>query len=316
MKYDRLLRLTSLIDHISSVPGKNYQFYAEKFGVSTRTIRRDVDTLAEAGLPVETSAGIRFINEVELSDINFTYNEAFSLMIALSELKRYTQFDGELEQVKIKLKQVLPDKLAGIVQEIEKRVGIYPSRTEIATEVSDKMMPIISSLIDNRRLKIKYYSFSSNEVKWRKIDPYGVFFRRRGWYLAAYCHLVNEIRTFRFSRVREWKHLKEYFKLPNDFDLDEYVTECWELMKGESAEVEVKFSSDVAQLILETEFNKHEEKELLEDGSVIYRVKVEGWREIFYWILSFGGDAEIIKPDWLRDKAENEAEKMLGLYSS
>ncbi|ADL12351.1 helix-turn-helix transcriptional regulator [Acetohalobium arabaticum] len=316
MKYDRLLRLTSLIDHIASAPGKNFQFYADKFGVAARTIRRDVDTLAEAGLPVETSAGIRFINDIELPNINFTYNEAFALMIALSELKRYTQFDGELEQVKVKLEEVFPDKLAEIAKEIEKRVGIYPSRTEIATEISDKMMPIISSLIDNRRLEIKYYSFSSDEVKWRKVDPYGVFFRRRSWYLAAYCHLADEVRTFRFSRVREWNHLREYFELPDDFNLDEYVTESWELMKGEPAEIEVKFASDVAQLILETEFNKDEEKELLKDGSVIYRVKVEGWREIFYWILSFGGDAEIIKPDWLRSKAEDEAKRMLKLYSS
>ncbi|MBM7555641.1 helix-turn-helix transcriptional regulator [Halanaerobacter jeridensis] len=315
MKYDRLLRLTSLIDYISSAPGKTYQFYADEFGVHPRTIRRDIDALSEAGLPVETSAGIRFINDIQLPEIDFNYNQAFTLMIALSELKRYTQFGGELTEVKKKLKETLPDKLVAMVEEIEKRIGIYPSRPEIATEISDKMMPIISSLINNRRIKINYYSFSSDETTQRKIDPYAVFFRRRDWYLVGFCHLRNQLRMFRFSRILEWEHLDQYFELPNDFDLDTYVTECWELMRNDPAEIEVKFSSDVAQLILETEFNKQEEKEKLADGSVLYRVQVKGWKEVFFWILSFGGDAEIISPDWLRDKAKGEVERMLEKYN-
>lgn len=315
MKYDRLLRLTSLIDYISSAPGKNYQFYAEKFGVHPRTIRRDINALSEAGFPVETSAGIRFINDIQLPEINFNYNQAFTLMIALSELKRYTQFGGELDEVKEKLESILPEELLNIAKKIENRVGIYPSRPEIAAEISDKMMPLISSLINNRRIEIKYYSFSSDETKKRKVDPYGIFFRRRDWYLVGYCHLREDLRTFRFSRILDWEHINQYFELPADFDLDTYVTECWELMRSEAAKIKVKFSSSVAQLILETKFNKQEEKKELSDGSVLYSVEVKGWKEVFFWILSFGGDAEIISPDWLKDKASEEAEKMLEKYS-
>jgi len=316
LKHARLVRLAGLIDYITKVPGMNYQYYASKLGVSARTIRRDVDVLEEAYFPIERSAGIRFISKVKLPEVSFSYHEALSLMVALGELKRYAEFDGILEKVKEKVAATLPDRLSEIVQEIEKRVGIYPSTGKIAARVSDKFNSILSCILDNRSVKINYKSRKSGKTFWRKVDPYGIFFRRRGWYLVAYCHEVGKRITFRFSRILELEHMKKSFKLPADFDLDSYVMESWELMKGEPAEIEVKFSPRVGDLIIEAVFHEQEEKELLEDGSVLYKIRAQGWKEVFFWILSYGGDAEIISPKWIRDRAREEAEKMMKNYQN
>jgi predicted DNA-binding transcriptional regulator YafY len=316
LKYDRLLRLTQLIDNIASVPGRNYQFYADMFEVHPRTIKRDINLLGEAGLAIETSAGIRFMNKIKLPEINFTHNEAISLMIALSELKRYINFDGQLDQVKDKIAEIIPNNLLKIVEKIEERVGIYHGTDNVALRSSDQLNPLISCLIDNRKISIKYNSRNSNNINWRKVSPYGLFFRRRAWYLVAYCELRDEIRTFRLNRIIEWEHHRQYFKLPCDFNLDNYVMKSWEVMRGDPAKIKVIFSARVSDLIMEAVFHKEEVKEYLDDGSVVYKIEVKGWKEVFLWILSYGSDAEIINPEWLRKKAEEEAEKMLKNYQN
>ncbi|TDA68049.1 MAG: WYL domain-containing transcriptional regulator [Clostridia bacterium] len=315
MRYDRLLRLVRLADAIARHPGQSYAYFARGLGVHERTIRRDVDALGEAGMPVETSSGIRFMNHGALPPVFLDYSQATALYIAATALANHEALRRPLEEALQRIAGVIPEELQEACQEVAREVRLFPAMPPDSPRAQEMLVRLRPAVEEHRRVRIKYFSFSSQATSWRTVDPYALFFRRRAWYLAGLDHKNNKILLFRLARIEAMEHTVEYFDLPEDFDLEEFLGQGFELMPGgEPVTIVARFRPEVSQLILEATFHRHEEKVQDQDGSVLYRLKVNGWKEVFFWLLSYGASVEILEPDWLRREALTVAQAMVQMY--
>ncbi|ACB84401.1 helix-turn-helix transcriptional regulator [Natranaerobius thermophilus] len=311
MKLDRLVRVMSVAEKIRKEPGITYNELAQEFDVSVRTVRRDVSVLEQAGLPVQNYHGLRFMSDVELPKVQFEPDEVILLLLMVNFISRY-EIDNQIpNSLYEKLKQYLPEKMMDKYQHIQKSVLIHPHDNEQdGRNIVRRFKDIIEC---KNRVKIYYQSHSSKQENWRMVDPYGVFFKKRAWYMVGYCHRHLDIRIFKCNRIKKIKSLPDMYDIPNDFDLEEFLSDSFELMKGEPTKIKIKFTQEVASLIEETVFYK-KEKKFRNNGDIIYELEVANWREVFSWVLSFGRKAEILEPGWMREKMINELELMKVMY--
>ncbi|UMZ73737.1 helix-turn-helix transcriptional regulator [Natranaerofaba carboxydovora] len=311
MKLDRLVRIISVIEKIRKEPGLKYKDIAEDLEVSERTIRRDIDILGEAGLPIQNYNGLRFMSDVELPKVKFDPDEVMFLLLITNFLSRY-EIDEEIpDNIYEKLKDYLPEKMIDKYKKLQKNLLIHPhNNTNDGREHIKRLKDIIES---KNRVNMYYGSHSSKDLNWRMVDPYGVFFKKKAWYMVGYCHNNNEIRMFKCSRIKQLKTLPDKYEIPKGFELEEFLTDSFDLMRGEPATIAVKFTEEVAPLIEETTFNP-KEKKTKKDGEIIYQITAANWRDVYSWVLSFGRKAEILEPKWLREKMLEEINDMKALY--
>jgi predicted DNA-binding transcriptional regulator YafY len=141
--------------------------------------------------------------------------------------------------------------------------------------------------------------------------PYG-----RSWYLVAYDHHRQDILQFKIDRVQEAEILDTAYIIPSDFDLDTYLGDAWGMMRGTEyppEEVSLLFEPQAGKWVSEEVWHKSQRIELLEDGRVRMNFFVGITPEMESWLLYYGEQVLVEKPDWLREKVRERHKKALGM---
>jgi predicted DNA-binding transcriptional regulator YafY len=144
-----------------------------------------------------------------------------------------------------------------------------------------------------------------------------MLFCRHSWYVIGHSSLHHEIRTFNLSRVQSLKRTAGRFVTPRSFRLERYLGNAWEMIPepGRDKEVIIRFKPMVARNVAEVVWHKTQQTRFLPDGSVDFSVRVSGLREISWWILGYGDQAEVLKPARLRSMVANRAKNMAAMYN-
>ncbi len=144
----------------------------------------------------------------------------------------------------------------------------------------------------------------------RLVDPYTLLPYLKSWYLVGYCHLRREIRMFKADRIESLARTGEQFDLPESFDLAGYLGQTWGLLRGEAGEPEevvLEFSPDAGRWVRDEEWHPSQRVEDLPDGRVRLHFYVGITPELRRWVLGFGRQARVIRPDslaaWVREEA-------------
>lgn len=292
-KVDRMVRFLQVL---YGRPNQHIDYYAEKVGCSSRTIRRYIEDASIAGVPIYLDHGKVGILEETITETGYlNTSETFLLLLSLDALKK-SNSDPELyyrmAEAVTRYSNELTLKEAVT---LTSRVKIFPALSEEVSSDPKVLESIIKALNANRAIEFTYQKPNEKE-EIRKVDPYYLFFKRTDWYLIGNCHLRKELRIFRVGRMANVHQLLETFVMPDNLSIEEYMGDVWELEKGDEFDLEIVFNSDVAPIIMETKYHPLEKKELLSDGSVSYKLRCSGKNEVFRWVLSFGDNAKVIKP--------------------
>ena len=94
---------------------------------------------------------------------------------------------------------------------------------------------------------------------------------------------------------------KDGFKIPEDFNLDDFMRPSFGVFQGEPIKVKIWFHPDVAGYIKEKIWHESQEIGDQGDGSIIFEAEVAGTEEIKFWIMNWGSKAEVLEPESLRD---------------
>jgi predicted DNA-binding transcriptional regulator YafY len=314
-KYERLARLLKIITLVKSNPRLNRTDLARLCEVnSVRTIQRDINSLAIANIPIFwTGEGYEIMPGFFLPPLALTLEEALSLVLSA---KAFTNgegnfHEGAIESAVSKIIATLPEGARNLLELDSDKISVESRK---AADTGGLIGRLYQAILNSKQLRISYYSYSSNEVSERVIDPYALTYRRRAWYLVAFCHERKDTLIFRTNRIKTLEHTGKTFSRPSDFSLKEYMAKSWQAMKGEETEVVVKFDPRIAPLIKEVDWHPTQRIEDLSDGSILYTVTVSGTKEISFWILSYGQEAEVISPASLRDELATVTEKMCQRY--
>lgn len=188
----RLLKLLSLLQTPRDWSGPEL---AERLGVTTRTVRNDVDRLRGLGYPVHATPGVaggyKLGAGAKMPPLLLDDDEAVAIALSLS-----TQDSETADRALRKLEQVLPSRLRHRVSALQEvTVG---TATELDPEVT---VQIVTACRARERLRFDYVKFGGEHDR-REVEPYRLVHTRGRWYLVAWDVARQDWRTFRADRIR------------------------------------------------------------------------------------------------------------------
>ncbi|MEN6521821.1 MAG: transcriptional regulator [Armatimonadota bacterium] len=313
--------LLQMIDLLRERPGLSIDKLAAILGRSERTIYRYLESLSdELHVGIYCEQGGYYLAERPVSSqLDLSPKEVLAVRLALTSnaLGKGAPFSDYAVTAWKKIELALTgDSLKEVQSSITDR-SIYASQCSQTKASSEVVDCLADSIERSKRISVIYCSQRSGETKSLFIDPYALVFRRHNWYLIAFSHSHGRIIQLKLIRIVKAEKTGENFQLPHDFSVDSFYAKSWEMWTGDEERlVRVKFSPRVARIIKETKRHPSQELQDTPDGGVIFSVKVSGIEEISFWILSWGSNAEVIEPDDLRKLIDENAQKMLSIYSS
>ena len=280
---------------------------AVDLGVSTRTIKRDVDFMAgRLRLPVEYDArryGYYYTHPVEqFPSVAMTEGEVFALLVAHKAIAQYhgTPFEQPLQAAFRKLTGQLNDEHALSLGNMEQALSFHPFAPD---EADLESFQILSRAVQAQRaVQFLYKNLGADKAQTRRVHPYHLACVENRWYLVAHDVARQAMRNFAMTRMRRVTLLPDRFKRPKDFRIEEYLKGSFGIFQaGDDFEVVVDFDKWAAELVRERRWHQTQELTDLPGGGVRLRLLLNNLAEVERWILSWGTHATVVRPERLRE---------------
>lgn len=218
---NRLSRLTAILIQLQTKRIVTASELANKFGVSKRTIYRDIKALEQSGVPVltEEGKGYTLMNGYKVPPVMFTEKQANALILAeqlvlknkdASFVKDYSE---AIDKIKSILKYTTKDKANLLADRTQYNQVIHQKRN------SNNLSDLQNALTNYNLVKIQYTNKEEITTN-RIIEPFALL-NSENWYLVAFCRLRKEFRFFRLDRILRIEILFENFT-PHNMTLQEY----------------------------------------------------------------------------------------------
>lgn len=217
----RLSRLTAILIQLQTTRILTATNLANKFGVSVRTIYRDIRALEQAGVPIitEDGKGYRLMEGYRVPPVMFTEAQANALIIA----EQLVLKNKDASLVKDYVEAV--DKIKSVLRyHVKDKVNLLSERTRFAQNIhrernSNNLSDLQFALTNFFLVKIEYTN-EQHKTTCRTIEPFALL-STENWLLVAYCRLRKEFRFFRLDRIEKLEILSEKFE-PHGMTLQEY----------------------------------------------------------------------------------------------
>lgn len=304
MKINRMIEIVTILLNKKTVTAASL---AERFGVSQRTIYRDIDLLSASGVPVYTSkgtnGGISIMESYTLNRAILSDADKDLLLFALNSLQstRHPEVNNVLE----KLGAVFENRCSDWISVDFSPWGYDPGS-------GDKFSDIKTAVLQNRVLRIDYIN-SQNVKSSRKIQPLYLDFKYKTWYLRAWCCERGDFRTFRISRIKKVDILDEKFDR----------SECLARAPQSGISDDGGSWSSTVHLILQFEeaalyrlLDDYDDIEIQDNGDGTYTLEVDFPEDewVYGYILSFGTNVKVIEPENIKKIIRQKAKKISENY--
>lgn len=313
---NRTERLFALILLLQNRPNMSSRELAEHFGVSRRTVFRDLRALSESGVPLTYAegGGYEILEGYQLPPLMLSAREAATLLIGTEFMK--LQPDASLrkdaDEVELKIKSVLPEEIREYIETLKDRTVLDPYwlySVDDEREEQGRWYELSEAVAKQRSVIMEYFVQSRNEMTKRKVDPLGLVYYSDHWNLIAFDHLRGEVRNFRLDNIRDMHVLFERFEQPEGFDLAEFVKESG----GEPRRIVVRFEREVyrwARRSIPAEIDaERDEGEFVE-----VTFEFENLEYVAQWLVRWRTGARVIEPEELRYLVREEARATAAMY--
>jgi predicted DNA-binding transcriptional regulator YafY len=282
------------------------QELADHFEVSVRTIHRDVESLAAAGVPVEAlrgpAGGYRLAGGYRTKLTGLTTQEAEALFVAPAPAAELG-LGGVLANARLKVLAALPAELQERATRAERYFHLDTRKWFRGEDTVPHLPTIASATWRELRLSARYRE--GPRVVRRTLDPLGLVLKGGAWYLVA--RRSAGMRVYRVSRFVSVKVRDERFERPEGFDLAAYWDEWSRTFEASRPRVEVKLRASELAI-------RHLPRDL-QGGDGIFTVGFESLEEAFRELLKFGPDAEVLEPVELRQRIAVTAAEVGAMYA-
>ena len=296
----------------------------EELECSRATAKRLIAYLRDfLGAPVQyvpEAGGYAYVerggDSYELPGVWFSADELLALLTLDRMLERTTP--GILEQELAPLKRKLSDMLAHRrlgSGEIQHRVRILG----MASRAMDhhKFAQIAGALVRRKKLHVFYHGRARDQTTERNISPQRLVHYRDNWYLDAWCHLRNGLRSFSLDRLHVVKALDELAEPVPETQLDAYFAASYGIFAGKPvAEAVLRFTPEAARWVADEQWYPAQKSEVLPDGGLELRIPYSDPRELIGDILRHGPQVEVLAPETLRRAVHEQLRAALGVYQS
>jgi predicted DNA-binding transcriptional regulator YafY len=163
----------------------------------------------------------------------------------------------------------------------------------------------------------------------RHVEPYAIFYARRALYAivrdvnppavtTALRDQWSDLRTLKLSRIAYCTDGGQHFHMPDDFDIEEYLGDAWEIVRNvrtPRSTVVVDVAPEYGINIGDTMWHATQERRVLANGTHRFTFRVRGHDELRYWILWLGEGATVVQPKSLREEVRRLARAIAAKYA-
>jgi proteasome accessory factor C len=303
----RFKRLLQLVPYVLERPGVEVDEVCERFDISRTLLIADLNLLFVCGLPGYGPG-----------DLIEAYIDGGRVIIRTAEYfkrpPRLTAEEGLLLYAGARALEaagVANDALDRAMKRLEEALGPEVlERVRIGVDNAGDLGRLRQALETHRRVHLKYYAHSKDEVTERDVDPWALFVSAGFWYLVGWCHRVNDERVFRVDRILESKVLEEVVEAPSDLDLTKY--ESLYVQGPGAVPVVLDVSPDVASWV--AEYYPLDSQEPQKDGWIRLRLTAGGMAWLERLLLRLGAQARVVEPASLKAAVKDLACRVLKRY--
>lgn len=295
MKNDRLFQLLYLLLEQGTMTAPALSRALE---VSVRTVYRDVETLAMAGVPIYTSAGrgggISLLPGYTFDKTLFSDEEQNQLLFAIQSLKAANQ---EIEP--------LLKKMGAAFQKTPPNwIAVDFSRWGMKKTDSVRFELLKTAILSRQVLTLTYCGVSG-ETSRRAIHPLKLVYKDKHWYLQGFCLRARDFRLFKMGRIIELSPTGEIFS-------EDYTDRLPPLVPAEPSPIAVHLKLRISARLAFRVYDEFERKSITPEPSGSFLVETDfppdGW--VVGYLFSFGTDVEVLEPADLRGQLSDYAKKI------
>lgn len=304
-KLDNLLAILWMLSSDKKVTAKQI---SDKLEMNIRTVYRYMDTLSKSGVPLISDTGHNggytllkdfieaplFFNSEEQTALchaaNFAEEAGYyggkSLNSAIRKLRNHSNLDQE--------------------SEIEKHASSLEVIKRNNTNPAYNHLEALECYVVNRNsVIISYRKSGDNESNDRQVDPYRIIYWKNKYYLVAFCHLRDDVRTFRVDRIESLTATEETFEQLDDFSINSYfLGNLLPIMENEGSTANLVISGDTSTLdeICQHWFLGHYLKERTFNQAVFQLEEAIMHKYVPQLLLPYGKGVQVVEPLSLKEE--------------
>jgi predicted DNA-binding transcriptional regulator YafY len=307
----------------SSRHGVTIDALSDDLDVTTRTIRRDLAALQEAGFPLyddkddEGRARWRLDGQVLKGlETGFTLAELCALYLSRNMLEAVggTPFQRDLTLAFARLEKMLSPRMRRFLDRLPQILAAKPGpRARAGGSSPDLVGRLLEATLHYRVARMKYHSVSSARIKDYLIHPYRLAFAQGGLYLLAYVPEYKDVRTFAVDRIASVSLDKQTFT-PSRTIPDDVFGNSLGVNTGPPSHVEIAFDKRVTPYVRARVWHPSQTLRDSADGGVVLTLEVCNDPALRSWILGWGASARVLAPAALADDIRADLNKAGAQY--
>ncbi|WP_343060173.1 YafY family protein [Spirochaeta isovalerica] len=286
---------------------------AERFGVTTRTIQRDMEAIELSGIPIVTiqgpNGGYGIMENFKIHNQLVSVEDFYYIITALKSVSE-TLADDKIDNTLEKMKTLIPSRQTEFLSERNEKLSI--DFTMLGGDPRhQESFKVVKEAVDSERLLRFTYTNNKLESIRRTVEPLTIAFKWRAWYLFAWCCEKGDFRTFRISRMRDPEILPTRFKR-KDISFEEYLSKQEKNKSTPTTELTLRFDAPMRAIV--EEFHCPDDCSEGPEGSLIVKASMpeDGW--MYGFLLSYGEFVTVIDPPHVRENLKRSAEKIAKKY--
>ena len=174
---------------------------------------------------------------------------------------------------------------------------------------------IASAVLGRKRIRLVYWNRTKDETTTREVSPQRLVHYRDNWYLDAWDHLRNDLRTFALDAMRDVEMVEGKVREVPDAQLDEVLASGYGIFSGKKVQwATLRFTPERARYVAMEEWHPSQRARWEKDGSYVLEVPFASEKELVMDILKHGPEVEVLKPETLRRIVAERARETAARY--
>ena len=216
-KIDNMLAILWMLRSGEKITAKQI---SEKLEMNIRTVYRYIDTISTSGVPIISepghNGGYTLLNNFIEAPLFFDFEEQTSLYHAAVFAEEAGYYGGEA------LNRAISKLSKYSNQEQKTKINQHLTSLEVISRLSSLSMEAFlkeleQAIADGYSVKILYHKSGEKQLNYRLVDPYRIIYWNNKWYVIGFCHLRNDIRSFRVDRIESLMLTENNFNRPENF---------------------------------------------------------------------------------------------------
>lgn len=304
----RLYRYKSLLSSRAAVSAEHLMATLE---VSRATLKRDIAKLRDQlHVPIRFDRDLGGYvldaddSESELPGLWFSQEEILALVTIQQLLEQLEPglLGNKLKPLQSRLTQLM-DKHGLASQDVAKRIRIVHAGKRVVLAKSFEV--VAAATMARKRLKIWHFNRQNGITTERQVSPQRLVHYRDNWYLDAWCHLRDDVRSFSIDAIRKLEVLDAAAKEVSTKNIDQALGSGYGIFNGAAeAWAKLRFTPERARWVAGESWHSMQESSFDADGSYLLSFPYADDRELIGDIMRYGADVQVLAPAGLRSKVQ------------